>query len=115
MYEMLFLIYLYNNNKLASCVLIFILFKIYSEIFMLYRLSYLWYTLVGATVSMIIALITSFIFQPLNPKDVNPELLAPFVKRLIKPRNYPNQPNGEEIIFAYERTVSFTLFPRLFL
>lgn len=72
---------------------------------MLYRLSYLWYTLVGAAVSMTIALLTSFIFRPLDPKDVDPELLAPFVRRLIKPREYPNQPNADEIIFAYERTV----------
>lgn len=78
----------------------------YSETFMLYRLSYLWYVLVGASVSMTVALLTSFIFQPLDPKDIDPELLAPFVKRLIKPREYPNQPSGDEIIFAYERTVN---------
>ncbi|KAF2893753.1 hypothetical protein ILUMI_12416 [Ignelater luminosus] len=72
------------------------------ETFMLYRLSYLWYTLVGASFSMVVALIASFVDKPLDPRDVDSSLLAPFVRRLIPPRHFPNQPNSEEIIYAYE-------------
>ncbi|XP_018331292.1 sodium-coupled monocarboxylate transporter 1-like isoform X2 [Agrilus planipennis] len=72
------------------------------ETFMLYRVSYLWYTLVGALVSMSVALITSFITRPLDPRDIDPKLLAPFVRRFIPARNYPNQPKSDEVIYAYE-------------
>lgn len=74
------------------------------ETFMLYRLSYLWYTLVGATVSMAVALLVSFLTKPLDPRDVDGALLAPFVRRLIPPRQFPNQPNVDDIIYAYENT-----------
>lgn len=77
---------------------------------MLYRLSYLWYTLVGALFSMLVGLIASFIDKPLDPRDVDSSLLAPFVRRLIPPRHFPNQPNSEEIIYAYEVPVSFSRF-----
>lgn len=76
---------------------------------MLYRLSYLWYTLVGATVSMAVALLVSFLTKPLDPRDVDGALLAPFVRRLIPPRQFPNQPNVDDIIYAYENTVSYTI------
>lgn len=69
---------------------------------MLYRLSYLWYTLLGALVSTIVAGIISFATQPLDPKDIDPTLLAPFVRRLIPTRKFPNQPKATEIIYAYK-------------
>ncbi|KAK4880273.1 hypothetical protein RN001_008419 [Aquatica leii] len=74
------------------------------ETFMLYRLSYLWYTIVGASFSMVIGLLTSFLTKPLDPRDVDKILLAPFIRRLIPPRQYPNQPNCDEIIYAFEIT-----------
>lgn len=73
---------------------------------MLYRISYLWYTLVGTIVAVTIGVIASFLYRPNDPHDVDQELLAPFVRKFIKPREFPNQPNGNEIIYAYERPVS---------
>ncbi|KAJ8965815.1 hypothetical protein NQ314_003882, partial [Rhamnusium bicolor] len=70
------------------------------ERFMIYRLSYLWYTLIGTFVTMFVGLLVSFLTKPLDPRDVEPELLAPFVRRLIKPRIYPNEPS-DGIIYAY--------------
>ncbi|KAL3283359.1 hypothetical protein HHI36_006507 [Cryptolaemus montrouzieri] len=70
------------------------------ERFMLYRLSYLWYCMIGAFVTIAIGLIVSFCTTPNNPQDVDPCLIAPLVRKLIKPRKYPNQPL-DTIIYAY--------------
>lgn len=71
-----------------------------SERFMIYRLSYLWYCIIGTFVAMFVGLLVSFMTKPLDPRDVDPKLLAPFVRKLIKPRKYPNEPD-EGIIYAY--------------
>lgn len=78
-----------------------ILFFDYSKVFM-YRVSYLWYVLIGMSVTCIIGLIVSFLTRPNDPRDVDPNLLAPIVRRHIKPRQYPNQPHTQDIILAYE-------------
>ncbi|CAH1183376.1 unnamed protein product [Phaedon cochleariae] len=70
------------------------------EQFMIYRLSYLWYCLIGVLVSMVVGLSVSFLTKPTDPRDVDPKLLAPFVRKLIKPRQYPNQPD-DGIIYAF--------------
>lgn len=63
-------------------------------------MSYLWYCLIGTFVALFVGLLVSFLTKPLNPKDVDPRLLAPFVRRLIGSRKYPNQPE-DGIIYAY--------------
>ncbi|XP_060517848.1 sodium-coupled monocarboxylate transporter 1-like [Cylas formicarius] len=70
------------------------------EKFMIYRLSYLWYTLVGTFLAIFIGLVASFMNKPEDPRDVDPKLLAPFVRKWIKPREYPNEPT-DGIIYAY--------------
>lgn len=67
---------------------------------MIYRMSYLWYCLIGTSVALTVGLIVSFLTKPLNPKDVDPKLLAPFVRRLLGTSNYPNQPE-DDIIHAF--------------
>ncbi|XP_017774332.1 PREDICTED: sodium-coupled monocarboxylate transporter 1-like [Nicrophorus vespilloides] len=74
-----------------------------NEIFVLYRMSYLWYTLMGCLISIVVALIVTFLTKPLDPHDLDMDLFAPCVRKLIKPRKYPNQPSSDEIIFAYEK------------
>lgn len=68
---------------------------------MLYRLSYLWYTLIGFFVSMTVSLAASFLTRPQDPRDLDQALLAPIVRRFIPERKYPNQPRPDEIIYAY--------------
>ncbi|ENN71947.1 hypothetical protein YQE_11381, partial [Dendroctonus ponderosae] len=74
------------------------------EQFMIYRLSYLWYTLMGTLVAIIVGVTISFFSKPNDPRDVDPKLLAPFLRRWIKPRKYPNETMGDEIIYAYTPT-----------
>ncbi|CRK86766.1 CLUMA_CG000598, isoform A [Clunio marinus] len=52
--------------------------------FQIYHISYLWYTLVGSFICIIVSLIASYILGPNKPSDLNPNLLAPFVRKLIK-------------------------------
>ncbi|CAG9860798.1 unnamed protein product [Phyllotreta striolata] len=72
------------------------------EQFMIYRLSYLWYCLIGTFVAMFIGLLVSMVTKPTDPRDIDPKLLAPFVRKMIKPRKFSNQPK-ETIIYAYEQ------------
>lgn len=52
------------------------------ESFALYHLSYIWYTLFGALITIIVSLIVSFAFGANKPSKLRPELLAPFVRKL---------------------------------
>jgi solute carrier family 5 (sodium-coupled monocarboxylate transporter), member 8/12 len=51
--------------------------------FQIYHISYIWYTLVGSSICIIVSLVASFLMGPNNPSDLNPQLLAPFVRKLI--------------------------------
>lgn len=55
--------------------------------FQIYHISYLWYTLVGSSICIIVSLIASYIIGPNQPCELNPNLLAPFVRKLIRPRS----------------------------
>ncbi|XP_057665819.1 sodium-coupled monocarboxylate transporter 1-like [Diorhabda carinulata] len=56
------------------------------EKYMILRLSYLWYCLIGSIFAIFIAAIVSYITTPLNPEDVDAKLLAPFVRKIIQYR-----------------------------
>lgn len=56
---------------------------IVSEPWALYRLSYLWYTMTGALVSIGIGFLVSLISYQ-DTKKLNPLLVAPFVRRFLK-------------------------------
>ncbi|XP_069696485.1 sodium-coupled monocarboxylate transporter 1-like isoform X3 [Periplaneta americana] len=53
------------------------------EVFVLYRISYLWYTLLGTVVSMTVGLVASFITGPKDPASVDPMLLSPVIRRFL--------------------------------
>lgn len=60
--------------------------QLFSEPWALYRLSYLWYTVTGALVTMSIGLVVSII----SSEDVNkldPMLLAPFIRKFMRSSN----------------------------
>jgi solute carrier family 5 (sodium-coupled monocarboxylate transporter), member 8/12 len=67
--------------------------------FQLHHISYLWYTLVGSAVCIVVSLIASYATGPNRPSEMNPNLLAPFVRKLIKPRSSEAASNkGENVI-----------------
>lgn len=51
--------------------------------FAIYHISFMWYTLFGAVITIVVSLIASFIIGANDPKDIDPKLLAPFVRKLI--------------------------------
>lgn len=51
--------------------------------FAIYHISYIWYTLVGALVTITVAVIVSLLTKPNKPSDLNPNLLAPFVRKIV--------------------------------
>ncbi|KAJ9598086.1 hypothetical protein L9F63_026809, partial [Diploptera punctata] len=53
------------------------------EVFILYQMSYLWYTLLGAVVSMLIGLVASFLTTPINPASIDRMLVSPVIRRFL--------------------------------
>lgn len=51
--------------------------------FAIYHISYMWYTLIGASITITVSLIASFALGANKPKEMNPKLLTPFVRRII--------------------------------
>uniref|UniRef100_A0A182K1U7 Sodium/solute symporter n=1 Tax=Anopheles christyi TaxID=43041 RepID=A0A182K1U7_9DIPT len=51
--------------------------------FALYHISYLWYTIMGALITIIIAVIVSFIVGANKPDEMNPNLFSPFIQRIL--------------------------------
>lgn len=73
--------------------------------FQIYQISYLWYTLVGSSICIIVSLIASFVIGANKPSELNPNLLAPFVRKLIKPRSTEASLNKAENVME----ISFQL------
>lgn len=73
--------------------------------FQIYHISYLWYTLVGSSICIIVSLIASYVLGPNKPSEMNPMLLAPFVRKLIKSRSAETASNKAENVIE----ISFQL------
>lgn len=71
-----------------------------SEEFKIYHMSYLWYTLVGASITIIISLIVSFLTTPNRPEDIDLKFLSPCIRKFIKPRVKQTATNETENISA---------------
>ncbi|KAH8286643.1 hypothetical protein KR018_003352 [Drosophila ironensis] len=56
--------------------------------FQLYRISYLYFTLFGATVTIVVALVTSLILRESNLDALDSRLLTPFVRRWLERRRH---------------------------
>lgn len=52
--------------------------------FEIYHISYLWYTFIGAMVTIIVSLIASFLMGANDPQNMDPKLFAPFVRRILE-------------------------------
>ncbi|ALC46370.1 CG6723 [Drosophila busckii] len=63
-----------------------------ADIFPLYRISYMWYTTVGASVAILVACLSTLIFGTNNPNKVDPVLLTPCIRKYF---SYDEQPAKE--------------------
>ncbi|KAG8318855.1 hypothetical protein J6590_103927, partial [Homalodisca vitripennis] len=55
------------------------------EVWPLFRLSYMWYTLVGASVSIVVAVIVSLIFSSGQTEDLPHKLFSPVIHKYLSP------------------------------
>lgn len=73
--------------------------------FALYHISYLWYTLFGALITITVSLIVSAIVGFNDPRKMDPKLFAPFVRRLLKLEMKREEPVGTEDDIRYASCV----------
>lgn len=64
--------------------------------FEIYHISYMWYTLFGALLTIIVATAVSFLVGPNDPHEMDPKLLTPFVRRLLRKDIKREEPIGNE-------------------
>lgn len=77
--------------------------------FAIYHISYLWYTLLGALITITTALAASYIFGPNKPSELDPNLLAPFVRKLIGRSNFKSEKRLEPVGTEQTTTCGSTL------
>jgi hypothetical protein len=65
-------------------------------------MSYLWYTLLGAIVSMTVALIASFLTNPTDPASVDPVLLSPVIRRFLPTKEVKKQDVNMTLLSGYK-------------
>nr|CAD7576595.1 unnamed protein product [Timema californicum] len=53
------------------------------RVFTLFRMSYMWYTLLGSLVSMLVALVVSYFTRPNKISSVDRKLLSPVIRRFL--------------------------------
>lgn len=70
--------------------------------FVLYKISYLWYTFAGTFFTIFVGILASCCFGWNDPRDVDSRLLSPIIRKYIKPRKFDrNAENPDDIINAY--------------
>lgn len=77
-------------------------------------MSYLWYTLLGAIVSMTVALIASFFTNPTDPASLDPVLLSPVIRRFLPKKEVKKQDVNLTLLSSYkvkkDKTHTFIFF-----
>jgi len=77
-----FITFLYND-------LFFSFFFFREEAFYLLKISYIWYTLIGALIVLVVGTIVSLITGPQDPDQLDPKLVYPFMRRWIGKKRAP--------------------------
>lgn len=54
------------------------------DVFVLYRVSFMYYTLIGMAAVFIVGIIVSLLTEPPNMRDMNPALFTPIVRRYVE-------------------------------
>nr|CAD7415142.1 unnamed protein product [Timema poppensis] len=54
-----------------------------TEVFGMYRLSYMWYYMVGCVVTILVSLVVSLLTQTKDMSPVDPKLLSPLIRRFM--------------------------------
>lgn len=79
--------------------------------FAIYRISYLWYTLVGALITIAVATIVSFITGFNNPREMDAKLFAPCIRKLLRLNDKRVEPVGIESDIKHSSCVDLKVMP----
>lgn len=77
------LLFLKNLLNLNNDLINYLFIILFSEPWALFRLSYLWYTLTGALVTITVSLVVSIISSEKIEK-LDPKLVAPFIRKYLR-------------------------------
>lgn len=70
------------------------------ESLIVFRVSYIWYTMIGAFVTVSISLIATLVTSE-NTEKLDPMLLAPFVRKYFKTSSRAEKLHPIEVTFCY--------------
>lgn len=73
--------------------------------FAIYHISYLWYTLLGATITIAVSLIVSVLSGFNDPRKMDPKLFAPCIRSWLKLEMKREEPIGTEDDIRYASCV----------
>lgn len=73
--------------------------------FTIYHISYLWYTLLGAMITIAVSAVVSAISGFNDPREMDPKLFAPFVRKYLKLELKREEPLGTEDDIRYASCV----------
>ncbi|XP_031626477.1 sodium-coupled monocarboxylate transporter 1 [Contarinia nasturtii] len=73
--------------------------------FAIYHISYLWYTLLGALICIGVSVIVSTISGFNNPREMDPKMFAPFIRKCLKLEMKREEPVGTEDDIRYASCV----------
>lgn len=79
-----------SPDLIANSTIINPIYPDESEVFPLYRLSYHWITPIGVITVMLVGTIVSFLTEPRNLKDIDPELISPVIHRFLPQECFGN-------------------------
>ncbi|XP_063224315.1 sodium-coupled monocarboxylate transporter 2-like [Bacillus rossius redtenbacheri] len=69
-----------------------------ADAFFLFRMSYLWYNLIGTLTVLVVGLAVSFLTGPVDPRDVSRDLLTPVIHRFLpEEASRRHKQNGAEL------------------
>lgn len=69
--------------------------------FAIYHISYIWYTLFGALITISVSLIVTFAIGANEPSKVDPKLLSPCIRRYMRIEEKREDPLGTEDDIRY--------------
>lgn len=79
--------------------------------FAIYRISYMWYTLLGALITIAVAAIVSFITGFNNPREMDAKLFAPFIRKWLRLNDKRVEPVGIESDNKHSSCVDLKVMP----
>lgn len=79
---------------------------------MLYRISYLWYTLVGSIVTISISLLVTLITSQ-DVKKLDPMLVSPFVRKYLTNKDVSEELHQVKVLLFLIKLLCFIFFNRV--